>query len=230
MKLSVDIWSDVVCPWCYIGKRRFEAALSKSEHAGDVEVRWHSFELDPSAPSVRENVNQAEHLAKKYRVSAAQAQAMIDRVTNAAAGEGLEFHYDRAKGGNTFDAHRLIHFAQTKGLGAQMKERLLKGYFTDGAAIGEADGLVPLAVEVGLPEVEVKDVLATDRYANEVRGDEALARELGISGVPFFVIGGRLGVSGAQAPEVLLGALERGWADHATGEIVEGAVCGPDGC
>jgi len=230
MKLSVDIWSDVVCPWCYIGKRRFEAALAKFEHADDVEIVWHSFELDPNAPRVRENVSHTEHLAKKYRVSEAQAQAMVDRVTNAAASEGLEFHYDRAKGGNTFDAHRLIHFAKTKGLGAQMKERLLKGYFTDGAAIGEPDGLVPLAVEVGLPEAEVRDVLASERYASEVRGDETAARELGISGVPFFVIAGRLGVSGAQAPEVLLGALERGWAEKSEGAIVEGAVCGPDGC
>ncbi len=229
MKLRVDIWSDVVCPWCYIGKRRFERALGTFEHAKDVDVVWHSFELDPSAPRVRENISHAEHLAKKYRVGAAQAQAMIDRVTSAAAAEGLEFHYERAKGGNTFDAHRVIHFAQTKGLGAQMKERLLKGYFTDGAPIGETAGLVPLAVEVGLPEAEVADVLATDRYAKEVRDDENLARELGISGVPFFVIGGRLGVSGAQAPEVLVGALERGWAEQPT-EIVDGAVCGPDGC
>jgi predicted DsbA family dithiol-disulfide isomerase len=229
MKLRVDIWSDVVCPWCYIGKRRFESALGKFEHAKDVEVVYHSFELDPGAPRVRENIGHAEQLAKKYRVSTAQAQAMIDRVTGAAAGEGLEFHYERAKSGNTFDAHRLLHFAHEKGLQGEMKERLMKGYFTDGAAIGEADGLVPLAVEVGLPEADVRDVLATDRYAKEVRGDEALARELGISGVPFFVIGGRLGVSGAQAPEVLLGALERGWAEQPE-EIVDGAACGPDGC
>ena len=140
MKLRVDIWSDIVCPWCYIGKRRFEAALAKFEHAADVEIVWRAFELDPSAPRVREEGSYAERLANKYRMPVPQAQAMIDRTTGLAAAEGLEFRFDRAKSGNTFDAHRVLHLAHERGVQDALKERLMRGYFTDGAAIGEVDG------------------------------------------------------------------------------------------
>lgn len=207
--LSVDIWSDIVCPWCYVGKRRFETALALFAHAPDVVVTWHSFELDPRAPKA--SINLAESLAKKYRRTLEQAQQMLDQMTKTAAAEGLEFHFEKAQSGNTFDAHRVLHLARERGLQPQVKERLMRGYFSEGEPIGDHEALARLAADAGLDEQEVKDVLADDRYADAVRGDEAFASKLGISGVPFFALAGRLGVSGAQAPEVLLGALDQAW-------------------
>ena len=207
--LSVDIWSDIVCPWCYVGKRRFEKALAQFAHKANVELTWHSFELDPRAP--RESVDLAENLGKKYRRTREQAQQMLDQMTQTAAGEGLEFHFEKAQTSNTFDAHRVLHLARERGKQAAVKERLMRGYFSEGEPIGDHGALARLAADAGLDEQEVKDVLAGDRYTDAVRGDEALARELGISGVPFFVLGGRVGVSGAQTPDVLLGALNKAW-------------------
>lgn len=208
-KLSVDIWSDIVCPWCYVGKRRFEKALAQFAHASDVVITWHSFELDPRAP--KESVDLAENLAKKYRRTREQAQQMLDQMTKTAAGEGLEIHFEKAQTSNTFDAHRVLHLAREQGRQAAVKERLMRAYFCEGEPFGDHATLARLAVDAGLDEQEVKAVLASDRYADEVRGDEALAQEIGISGVPFFVIAGRLGISGAQTPDVLLGALDKGW-------------------
>lgn len=233
-KLRIDLWSDIACPWCYVGKRRLEQALARFDHRKDVEVVWRAFELDPSAPRVRDTrQGYAERLARKYGTTPAQAQAMIDRMVDTAAGDGLALRFDHIRPGNTFDAHRLLHLAHERGVQDALKERLLRAYLTEGQAIGEPDVLAPLAREVGLDEREVADLLAGDRCAAEVRQDEALARELGITGVPFFVLAGRLGVSGAQPTEVLLGALDRAWRELCPPEIVpivEGAVCGPDGC
>ena len=191
--MRVEIWSDVVCPWCYIGKRRFEAALAQFEHAGDVEVTWRSFELDPNAPPVQTEPH-AERLARKYGVSLQQVEAMDARLVGEAKKEGLDFRLAESKGGNTFDAHRLIHFAGESGRAGEMKERLMKAYFTEGVAIGERGELVRLAVEVGFDEADVKGMLSSDQFANEVRADEARARAFGISGVPFFAIDERYGV------------------------------------
>jgi len=226
--VRIDVWSDIVCPWCYIGKRHLEQALAAFAHAGEVEIVWRAFELDPSAPRVREAGSQAERLAKKYGTTTAQAQVMIDRVVQAAAKAGIEMRYDRMRGGNTFDAHRLLHLAHEQGKQDALKERLMRAYFTEGEAIGDAEALERLATEVGVDGA--RDVLAGDRFAREVRGDQQLARELGITGVPFFVMAGRLGVSGAQPADVLVGALERAWAERDEASIVEGAACGPDGC
>jgi len=234
MKLRIDIWSDIACPWCYIGKRRLEQALAGFPHAAEVEIVWRSFELDPSAPRVRDSTQSyAERLAAKYRTPVLQAQAMIDRMVETAAKDGLDFRFDRARSGNTFDAHRLLHLAHERGLQDALKERLFRAYLTEGQAIGEHDVLAQLAREVGLDDAEVREVLDGDRWACEVRADEALARELEISGVPFFVLGGQLGVSGAQPVEVLRGALDRAWRELAAPAIetvAEGAACGPDGC
>lgn len=224
-KLSVDIWSDIICPWCYVGKRRFEKALAQFAHKADVEITWHSFELDPRAP--KESVDLAENLGRKYRRTREQAQQMLDQMTQTAAGEGLEFHFEKAQTSNTFDAHRVLHLARERGKQAAVKERLMRGYFTEGAPIGDHATLARLAADAGLDEQEVKDVLAGDRYADAVRADEALAQEIGISGVPFFVLGGRIGVSGAQTPDVLLGALDKAWtlvtaAPDEQGEHAEG--------
>jgi predicted DsbA family dithiol-disulfide isomerase len=234
-KLAIDVWSDIACPWCYIGKRHLEQALATFEHADEVELHWHAFELDPSAPRVHDTSQRyVDRLARKYRVSPAQSQQMIDRVVAAGAGAGIEMRYDRVKSGNTFDAHRLLHWAGTLGKQGELKERLLRGYMTEGAAIGEPDVLAALAADAGLDATEARAVLDSDRYTREVRADEAMARELGITGVPFFVIGNRLGVSGAQPPDVLAGALAKAWAAAAAeppaAAAAEGAACGPDGC
>jgi predicted DsbA family dithiol-disulfide isomerase len=249
-KLRIDIWSDIACPWCYVGKRRLEQALAGFAHASEVEIVWRAFELDPSAPRVRDPAQSyADRLGRKYGTSTAQAQAMIDRMVATAAGDGIAMRFDHIRPGNTFDAHRLLHLAYERrsrevqddqrervalerGKQDALKERLLRAYLTEGQAIGEPDVLRPLACEVGLDEREVDDVLGGDRYASEVRQDEAIARELGVTGVPFFVLAGRLGVSGAQPAEVLRGALDRAWSElrPEAEPIVEGAVCGPDGC
>lgn len=210
MPLTVDIWSDVVCPWCYLGKRRFEAALERFEHHDDVSVRWHSFELDPDAPQSNDE-RAAERLARKYGMTVEEAEVKHAQMTEMGAAEGLEFRYDLSRSGNTFDAHRLIQLAGEHDLQDAVKERLLRAYFTEGEPIGDPDRLVALAAEAGLDADEARAVLEGDAYAEAVREDEQIARQIGIHGVPFFVIGRRYGVSGAQPTEVLLGALEQAW-------------------
>src|SRR3954447_21885461 len=212
MPLTVEIWSDVVCPWCYIGKRRFEAALGRFEHAGEVTVMWRSFELDPEAPRVAEGTA-TERLAAKYGMSLERARQLHAEMTARAAADGLDFRFDLARGGNTFDAHRLIHLAATSGHQAAAEERLMRAYFTEGEAIADPETLIRLLAEVGVDAEEARDVLATDRFASDVSEDELLASRLGIQGVPFFVLERRYGVSGAQPPEVLVQALERAWGE-----------------
>jgi predicted DsbA family dithiol-disulfide isomerase len=210
MPFIVEIWSDVVCPWCYLGKRRFESALARFEHRDDVEVVWRSFELDPDAgPS--SSVPPAERLAAKYGMSVEDAQANHDRLTALAAEDGLEYHLDRTRGGNTFDAHRLIQLGKARGIQDAVKERLMRAYFTDNVAIDDRETLIRLAAEAGLDADEARATLASDDYADAVREDEELARRIGINGVPFFVLGRRYGVSGAQTSDVLLEALEKSW-------------------
>ena len=213
--VEVEIWSDVVCPWCFVGKRRFEAALATFEHRDDVTVTWRSFELDPTAPRERE-VDLATHLAEKYGTSREQALAMQKRMSEVGAGERIEFRQDIARGGSSFDAHRLLHLAAAHDRQDALKERLMRAYHTEGEPIGDPATLERLAVEVGLPADEVHDVLAGDRYATEVRHDERMAQSFGISGVPFFVVDRSLAASGAQSPEILGELLRRGWSARPT--------------
>jgi predicted DsbA family dithiol-disulfide isomerase len=208
--LTVEIWSDVVCPWCYVGKRRLEHALERFAHRDQVELTWRSFELDPNAPPVRRH-SSAEHLAAKYGMSVEQAERSNAQMTELAASEGLEYHLDRTRGGNTFDAHRLIQLGKARGIQDAVKERLMRAYFTDNEAIDDRETLVRLAADAGLDADEARAVLASDEYADAVREDEELARRIGINGVPFFVLGRRYGVSGAQTPDVLLEALNKSW-------------------
>jgi predicted DsbA family dithiol-disulfide isomerase len=209
--VDVEIWSDVACPWCYVGKRRFEAALERFEHRDEVHVSWRSFELDPEAPSEREG-NRAERLAAKYGMTVEQAREAEQRLTAVAAEEGLNFRFDVARSGSTFDAHRIVHLAAEHGLEDTMKERLLRGYFTEGELMADHDTLARLAVEVGLDEREARETLAGDRFAEQVRADERTAAGLGIAAVPTFVVERKLGVSGAQSPDALLELLREGWA------------------
>jgi predicted DsbA family dithiol-disulfide isomerase len=211
--VDVEIWSDIACPWCYIGKRRFEAALEQFEHADEVHVTWRSFELDPSAPPERHG-NRAERLANKYGMTVEQAREAEQQLVQTAAGEGLEFRFDTARSGSTFDGHRLVHLAREHGLQDAMKERLLRAYFTEGELIGDPETLIRIGVEVGLPEDELRETVAGDRYAEEVREDERTAGALGISAVPTFVVNRALGASGAHPPEALLELLRRGWANQ----------------
>ena len=234
--LRVDIWSDIACPWCHVGKRRLEAALAEFPRKDAVEIVWRAFELDPSAPRERDRaVSYAERLAKKYGSSPTEAEGMIARMTETARGDGLDFHFERIRPGNTFDAHRVLHLALVRGgwkLQDAVKERFLRAYLSEGEPIGDPETLVRLAAEAGLDAEEVRATLASDVYAKEVREDEDEARELGISGVPFFVLGGVYAVSGAQPSEVLLRALTQAAKDLEPRPtlLAEGAVCGPDGC
>jgi predicted DsbA family dithiol-disulfide isomerase len=230
--LQIDIWSDIACPWCYVGKRRLEKALEQFPQRDSVLIQWHAFELDPSAPRRIEG-DHAERLARKYGMSVPQAQKRIDQLCQVALAEGLDFDFEHIQSGNTFDAHRIVHLAADHGLGGQMKERLLHAYFTENAAIGEPEVLVRLAAETGLDADEVSAVLASDTYTNEVRADERQAARLGINGVPFFVLGGKYGVSGAQPVEVMLRALTQAYTElvqPALTTLAEGEACGPDGC
>ncbi len=210
--MKVEIWSDVVCPWCYIGKRRFEAALARFTHAEDVEVVWRAFELDPGAPAVMTE-SLAQHLATKYGMPLAQAQRTQEDMTRTAAAEGLDFHFEAARTGNTFDAHRLLAAAAEHGVQGALKERLLRAYFTEGAPISDPSTLERLAADAGLPEGVAAEVLADDVHGEHVRADERQAAAYGISGVPFFVVDERYGVSGAQPADVLLEVLETAWRE-----------------
>ncbi len=232
-KLRVDVWSDIACPWCYVGKRHLEAALAQFPHRDSVEVVWRAFELDSTAPRVREREDYHERLRKKYGTSIEQAEAMITRMTDVAKADGLDFRFDKIQPGNTFDAHRVLHLAHEHHLQDAVKERFLRAYMTEGEAIGEPEVLVRLAAEAGLEAEAVRTMLASNRYEQEVRADEAEARALRINGVPFFVLGGRYALSGAQPTATILAALERAWAETvkpAPELFAEGATCGPDGC
>ena len=215
--VKVEIWSDVVCPWCHVGKRRFEAALARFDHRDAVEVEWKAFELDPGAPSAAAGdpvlpTEYAERLSRKYGTSVAAAQQMTDSMTQQAAADGLDFRFDRAVRANTFDAHQVLHLAGERGVQDAVKERLLTAYLGEGEAVGDRGTLVRLAAEAGLDADEVRAALDDQRYAGAVRADEAEAGALGISGVPFFVVDRRFGVDGAQSADVLLEVLERAWA------------------
>ncbi len=233
--MDVEIWSDVVCPWCYVGKRQFEEALGRFGHADQVTVSWRSFELDQTSP--REvGMSMDRLLERKYGMSPAQAQAANQQMTSLAASVGLEYHLDRVQPGNTFDAHRLLHLAATRGLGGVLKERLLAAYFTEGQSVGDPGTLAKLGVEVGLDPGEVDETLAGDAFAAEVRADEARAVALGATGVPFFVIDEAYGVAGAQGADALLAALERAWSDSHPITLLEppaaadGGACADGSC
>jgi predicted DsbA family dithiol-disulfide isomerase len=213
--MDIEIWSDIACPWCYVGKRRFEAALAAFEHRDEVSVTWRSFELDPAAPAQR-TVDGATHLAEKYGMSRDEALARQRSLAEVAAGDGLDMRSDLARGGNTFDAHRLVQLAKAHGVQDAMKERLMLAYHTEGEAIGDHETLLRLALEVGLPEEEVRDALGTDRYAADVRADERTATSLGISAVPFFVVDRRMGAAGAHPAQALGELLRRGWDAQVT--------------
>ena len=224
--MRIEIWSDVVCPWCYIGKRRLESALADFPHRDQVEVVWRSFQLDPSAPTTpTETV--LDMLGRKYGAG----QDAIDRVEALAAEEGMLFRHGQAPHVNTLDAHRLLHAAGVKR--GELKEALLHAYFVEAQNVADHDVLARVATEVGLDDVTVKSVLTSDEHADDVEADIRQAAAYGATGVPFFVVEGRYGISGAQPTETFRHALDRAWAETQPAiEVIGGTddACGPDGC
>lgn len=221
--MRVEVWSDVVCPWCYLGKRRFETALAGFERRDEVEVVWRSFELDRHAPRRREG-DPTSHLAAKYGISRQQALDAQRHLAGLARQAGLDYRLEHLQPGNSFDAHRLIHLAAGHGQQDTVVERLFAAYFVETQPIGEPETLARLATEAGLDATEVRAALEGDAYAEEVRADEGEASALGITGVPFFAFDRAFGVSGAQTPDVLLQALrEAGGAGSGAGSGAGGA-------
>jgi predicted DsbA family dithiol-disulfide isomerase len=228
--VKVEIWSDVVCPWCYIGKRRFETALSRFEHADQVEVTWRSFQLDPSVAEGDVHPT-LPALARKYGRSEAEMREQMTSLDALALREGLDYDLANGVSGNTLLAHQLIHLAAAQGKQDAMKERLLHAYFEERTSVFDVDSLVPLGVEVGLDADEVRAALTDHRYLAAVHEDIATARALGATGVPFFVVDRTYGASGAQDPDVLLQLLQRAWTDsHPLATVPPAAGCEGDSC
>jgi predicted DsbA family dithiol-disulfide isomerase len=227
--VQIEVWSDVVCPWCYIGKRRLETALARFPHRDEVEVVWRSFQLDPSIPEGDVHPT-LPALARKYGRPEAEMRASMQQLDELAAAEGLDYDLADGVSGNTSLAHELIHLAAERGLGGEMEERLLHAHFEERRPVFDVDSLVPLAVEVGLDEAEVRQVLTDRRYRRAVAQDAATAQSLGATGVPFFVVDRKYGAAGAQPAELLLQVLERAWADaHPLQTVPAADACGLDG-
>jgi len=205
--MQIEIWSDVVCPWCYIGKRRLERALGEFEHADEVEVTWRSFQLNPDAPAIA--VPTLDYLAQRF---GPQAPGMTARVAEMGKGEGLTLDFASSLTVNTLEAHRMLHLAADLGIGDAAKERLLRAHFTEGADVSDHETLTKLMTEAGADEARVREVLAGTEYADAVQADIDMARRLGANGVPFFVIDRKYGISGAQAAETFLPALRTAYA------------------
>ena len=228
--MKVDIWSDVRCPFCYIGKRKFEKALDKFSHKNEVEVNWHSFELDPNI-TTNPALNAVDHLAKIKGISKGQAEGMETHVRNVASEIGLDF--GNSVVANSFNAHRLIQLAKTKKLANDVEEELFKANFIDGKNIDDKDVLAEIGVSIGMNKDDVNKVLESDDFAQEVRQDEAQAQSIGINGVPFFILNNKYAVSGAQSPDTFLDTLEQTWEEFEKEKklltIIEGESCSTNG-
>ncbi len=237
--MKIEIWSDVACPWCYIGKRRFETALAAFPHRDSVQVVWRSYQLDPSLPDHYDGTT-LEYLSTRKGMAPAQVAGMFAHVAEQAKGEGLNYRFDDVVVANSFSAHRLIHLAAAHGLQDAAKERLLSDHFEHGKDIGSQDYLTSLGLDLGIGAAELEELFGTDKYADEVRLDFEEGRALGITGVPFFVIDRKFGLSGAQPAETFSNALEQAWQESrpltmvsaagAGGDAETAAACGPDGC
>ncbi|MBS1898752.1 MAG: DsbA family oxidoreductase [Actinobacteria bacterium] len=212
--ISIDIWSDIACPWCYIGKRNLEAGLAataEDDDAPEVSITFHSFELSPDTP-VDFSGDEADFLMGHKGMPRAQVEQMLDRVTGIAKDAGLEYRFDLLQHTNTVKAHELLHHAKAQGRQHDMEERLMSAYFTEGRHVGRIEDLADLAAEIGLDRDAALEALQTERHLADVRADQAQAQAYGIQGVPFFVIDGQYGVSGAQPPEAFAGVLRELWA------------------
>ena len=234
-KLKIQIWSDVMCPFCYIGKRKLEDALSQFENKNAVTIEWKSFQLDASfVATPGETV--VDHLAEKYRKDTDWAETMVENVTQNAKATGLHFHFEKAILANSFHAHRLLHLAKKHHLSNELEELLFKAYLTDGKDVNDLGTLKELGLEVGLENDAIEQVLHTDAYAEDVKQDQEEAQAIGVTGVPFFVFDNKYAVSGAQQPETFLKTLEKAWEEgrYDSKIILQDArnenSCGIDGC
>jgi predicted DsbA family dithiol-disulfide isomerase len=226
--MKVEIWSDVMCPFCYIGKRKFENALAQFPHKADVEVVWKSFQLNPDMKT-DPNMSTVQYLADAKGWTLDHAKGMTNHVSNLAKQVGITFNMDKAVVANSFDAHRFLHFAQQKNVQNQAKERLLAAYFTEGANTADHEVLIRIGVEVGLNADELRAVLNSDQFGDEVKHDIYEAHQVGVHGVPFFVLGEKYAVSGAQESTVFLQALNQTWAEVGKMTVIEGETCAIDG-
>jgi predicted DsbA family dithiol-disulfide isomerase len=233
--MKIEIWSDVACPWCYIGKRRFETALAAFPHRESVDVTWRSYQLDPTVPDHYDGT-ELDYLSTRKGMAPDQVSQMFEHVAAQAKGEGLNYRFDDVVVANSFTAHRLIHLAAAHGKQDAAKERLLSDHFEHGKDIGSREYLTSLGRDLGIDDGEVSELFSTDKYADDVRHDFAEARALGITGVPFFVIDRKFGLSGAQPSDTFTAALEQAWQESNPLVLVNapgdgaGETCGPDGC
>ena len=234
-KLKIQIWSDIMCPYCYIGKRRIEEALRNFEHKEAVEIEWKSYQLDASFIASPED-NMVEHLAEKYRKDNDWAQNMLDNMTQNAKTAGLDFHFEKAILANSFNAHRLLHLAKKHNLANDLEELLFKAYLTEGKNINDLDTLSKLGIELGLDSEEIAQVLNSDTYGTDVKKDQEEANAIGVQGVPFFVLDNKYAISGAQPATAFLETLEKVWQEGKFESKVtllnatDGESCGIDGC
>jgi|SRR5699024_2448614 len=232
--MKVEIWSDFVCPFCYIGKRKFEHALKQFKHSDDINIQWRSFEIQPGLQTDGSK-NQYEHLAESKGWTLEHSKQVHDQLTKKAKEEGLSYHFEKTIPANTFNAHRLSHLAAKHNLQDEAEERLFAAHFTEGKNIDDKQTLVQLGVEIGLPEDEIRDMLQSDLYADEVNGDMTKARQVGVQGVPFFVVNNKYAISGAQPSEVFLETLQKAYKEfkeeHTLNAITNAdeASCSVDG-
>lgn len=232
--MKVEIWSDIVCPFCYIGKRKFEHALEQFEHKDKINIRWRSFELQPGLKTDGSK-NQYEHLAESKGWTLDYSKKVHDNLTEKAKEVGLDYNFDKSIPANSFNAHRLSHLAAKHNLQDEAEERLFVAHFTEGKNIDDDKVLVQLGVEIGLPEEEIREMLQSDLYADEVQNDKEAARQVGVQGVPFFVLNHKYAVSGAQPSDVFLDALQKAYKEFEeenTPDVItntDGASCSTDG-
>lgn len=232
--MKIEIWSDVMCPFCYIGKRNFETALEQFSNKNGIEVEWKSFQLDPSLPEVQDS-NYTDYLMVSKGLGRPQVEGMLNNVTQMAKGVGLEYDFDRAVMVNSFKAHRVLQLAKMRGLGDAAEERLFRAFFTEGRNIVDDDTLLELGKEVGLNETEIRSSLSDERYSDMVRQDIQEARAIGVTGVPFFVFNRKYAVSGAQPPQAFLQTLEKAYTEWREAnpeikiEVTKGQSCSIDG-
>lgn len=232
--MKIEIWSDVMCPFCYIGKRNFETALEQFSNKNGIEVEWKSFQLDPSLPEVQDS-NYTDYLMVSKGLGRPQVEGMLNNVTQMAKGVGLEYDFDRAVMVNSFKAHRVLQLAKMRGLGDAAEERLFRAFFTEGRNIADDDTLLELGKEAGLNETEIRSSLSDERYSDMVRQDIQEAQAIGVTGVPFFVFNRKYAVSGAQPPQAFLQTLEKAYTEWREAnpeikiEVTKGQSCSIDG-
>jgi predicted DsbA family dithiol-disulfide isomerase len=234
-KMKIEVWSDIMCPFCYIGKRNYEKALSKFKHAESVELVWKSFQLDPSTPTTKVEQSTYEYLAERKGWSMKECKEIHQSVTKTAKQAGLVYDFDNVKVANSFNAHRIIQLAKTKGLGDQAKEQFFKAHFTNGRDLNDKNDIVAIAELIGLTKDDMEEALTNSKYEEAVYADIQEASQLGIQGVPFFVMNRKYAVSGAQSPDLFLQTIEKAYEEWkkenpaSPFEVIEGKTCTPNG-